>query len=142
MVKGKNIITAHCHNTSGGGYVDFGLFNNVSKKRYLEKTAEQKSVSVMPTQTIYTFECGQVNLKIIFTSPLLTDNLDVLSRPVSYITYNVSSRDGKEHNVQVYFEASPELAVNTVLQDITSEKTEANGLTFLKTGTKEQKILG
>jgi len=139
---GKNIMAAHCHNTTGGGYVDFGIFNNVSKKRYLEKTAEQKSVIVMPTQTIYTFDCGQVNLKVLFTSPLLTDNLNVLSRPVSYITYNVSSKDGKEHNVQVYFEATPEWAVNTTSQDITSEKAEANGITFLKTGTKEQNILG
>lgn len=142
FVKGRNVIAAHCHNTSGGSYVDFGMFNNVSKKRYLEKTADQKSVSVMPTQTIYTFDCGKVNLKVTFTSPLLCDNLDVLSRPVSYITYTASSKDAKEHSVQVYFEASPEWAVNTVSQEITSEKIAANGLTFLKTGTKEQNILG
>jgi hypothetical protein len=142
LVKGRNVISAHCYNTSGGAYVDFGLFNNVSKKRYMEKTAEQKSVVVMPTQTLYTFEVGPVNLKVIFTAPLLMDNLDVLSRPVNYITYEVSSKDAKEHDVQVYFEASPEWAVNTTSQDITSEKSEANGLTFLKTGTKEQNILG
>ncbi|MDP4292680.1 MAG: DUF5127 domain-containing protein, partial [Bacteroidota bacterium] len=142
LVKGKNIIAAHCHNTTGGGYVDFGLFNRVSKKNYMETTAEQKSVTVMPTQTFYTFACGKVQLKVVFTSPLLTDNLNIMSRPVSYITYDVASLDGKEHNVQVYFEASPEWAVNTFSQEVTSEKIEANGLTLLKTGTKEQNILG
>jgi hypothetical protein len=142
LVKGKNIIAAHCHNTEGGGYVDFGLFNKVSKKKLFEKTAEQKSVNVMATQTDYTFECGSIKLKVIFTSPLLTDNLNILSRPISYITYQVSSLDNKKHDVQIYFEASPEWAVNTISQEITSEKINANGLTYLKAGTTGQKILG
>lgn len=36
----------------------------------------------MPTQTYYTFECGGVKLDVIFTAPLLMDNLDLMSRPV------------------------------------------------------------
>jgi len=142
LVKGKNIIAAHCHNTTGGGYVDFGLFKTATKKRFFEKTAEQKSLNVMATQTKYDFECGPVDLKITFTSPLLTDNLNILSRPISYITYDVASLDKKTHTVQIYFEASPEWAVNTISQEITSEKIETNGLTYLKAGTKDQKILG
>lgn len=142
LIKGKNIIAAHCHNTTGGGYVDFGLFKKATKKRFFEKTAEQKSVDVKATQTKYDFECGPVDLKIIFTSPLLTDNLKVLSRPISYITYNVASLDKKTHTVQIYFEASPEWAVNMISQEVTSEKIGTNGLTYLKAGTKAQKILG
>ncbi len=142
LVKGKNIIAAHCHNTTGGGYVDFGLFKKATKKRFFEKTAEQKSVDVMATQTKYDFECGPVDLKITFTSPLLTNNLNVLSRPISYITYDVTSSDKKTHDVQIYFEASPEWAVNTINQEITSEKIGTNGLTYLKAGTKDQHILG
>ena len=26
---GKNIIAAHCHNTTGGAYTDFGLYKNM-----------------------------------------------------------------------------------------------------------------
>ena len=33
--------------------------------------------------------------------------LKLLSRPVNYLTYSVAARDGKEHDVEVYFEASP-----------------------------------
>lgn len=142
VVKGKNVIAIHCQNTAGGAYVDFGLFNKVIRPQVFEKTAQQKSVNVLPTQTQYAFACGPVDLKLKFTTPLLMDNLDVLSRPVSYISYDVVSTDKKAHDVQIYFEASPEWAVNTINQEITSEKIEANGLTYLKTGTKEQNILG
>ena len=27
LVKGTNVLAAHCHNTTGGSYVDFGLFH-------------------------------------------------------------------------------------------------------------------
>ena len=26
LQKGKNVLAAHCHNTTGGAYVDFGLY--------------------------------------------------------------------------------------------------------------------
>jgi len=83
VVKGRNVIAIHCHNSQGGAYVDFGLFNKIIKQQVFEKTAQQQSVSVMPTQTHYDFVCGPVNLKLNFTSPLLMDNLDVLSRPIN-----------------------------------------------------------
>lgn len=113
-----------------------------SLKTYFDKTAEQESVNVQATQTHYNFTCGPVKLKVTFTSPLLMDNLDILSRPISYITYEVASSDKKTHAVQVYFEASPEWAVNTIDQKISSEKIDAKGLTYLKTGTIDQKVLG
>lgn len=31
MQKGKNVIAAHCHNTTGGAYVDFGLYTSNKK---------------------------------------------------------------------------------------------------------------
>jgi hypothetical protein len=141
LKKGKNVIAAHCHNRTGGGYVDFGLYEKETDKESFTKTARQKLASVLPTQTFYTFECGPVELELIFTAPLLLDDLDLISRPVNYVTYCVRSLDNDAHDVQIYFETTPQWAVNTDDQEVGFEKIEKNGLIHLKTGTIEQPVL-
>ncbi len=138
---GKVTIAAHCHNTVGGSYVDFGLFKKDDGGRFMD-VAEQVSVDVLPTRTVYTFLCGGVEVDMIFTAPLLMDDLDLMSRPVNYLTYQVRSADGKEHDVQVYFEASPELAVHSTIQPVVSERGSLDGIDYVRTGTVEQNVLG
>ena len=142
MKPGKNVIAAHCHNKTGGGYVDFGLFTKEENKTFFNEAAIQKSVNVLPTQTFYTFECGPVELDVIFTSPLLMDDLDLMTRPVNYISYQAKSLDGQKHDVQIYMEATPQLAVNTDNQSVSFDRDEKNNITYLKTGTIEQPVLG
>ena len=141
LKSGKNTIAAHCHNTVGGAYVDFGLYKKEDKGSNFDLVAVQKSANVLPTQTYYTFECGPVQLDMIFTSPLLLDDLDLMSTPVNYISYQVQSLDGKEHDVQVYMEATPHWAIDNEGQPVSYEKEVKNGITYLKTGTLEQSVL-
>jgi len=138
---GSNVIAAHCHNRTGGGYVDFGLYQESEQKDIFAKTAIQKSVSISATQTHYTFSCGPIDLKVQFVSPLLPDDLDLLSRPVNYINYEVISRDGQAHDVQIYFETTPEWAVNDPIQEVQVTKGEAGNVNYIKAGTTEQPIL-
>lgn len=138
---GENIIAAHCHNRTGGGYVDFGLYEKEPEKSTFTQTAIQKTASVLPTQTIYTFECGPVDLDLIFSAPLFMDNLELMSRPVNYITYQVRSRDNATHDVQVYFETTPQWAVNMESQPVDFEKIDKDGWVYLKTGTVDQPVL-
>ncbi|MCI1639714.1 MAG: DUF4965 domain-containing protein [Bacteroidales bacterium] len=108
----------------------------------IENSAEQVLAEVQAMQTHYRFTCGPVLLDLTFSAPLFMDNLELMSRPVEYITYSVSSRDGKKHSVRVYFEASPLWAVNNSSQETESETYIKNGLVYLKAGTKSQNILG
>ena len=141
LKSGRNLIAAHCHNTAGGAYLDFGVFKNVKKKGAEVKTAVQKSVDVLATNTYYTFKCGPVELDVVFTAPMLIDNLDLLSTPINYISYQVRSTDKKAHNVQFYLGASPLMAVNKANQPTVSTHESKDGIDFLKTGTIDQPIL-
>ena len=138
---GKNVIAAHCHNTTGGAYTDFGLYRNVAAENGNTELATQKNVDVMATSTYYTFECGPVELALVFTAPMLIDNYDLLSSPINYISYQVRSTDNKEHDVQLLLTASPLIAVNKATQPTRSTTEEHNGVKYVKTGTVEQPIL-
>ena len=48
-------------------------------------------------------------MTVIFWTPLLLDDLDVLSRPCSYVDMEVSSLDGAAHQVEIEWEFSGEL---------------------------------
>jgi hypothetical protein len=52
---------------------------------------QQISVQVLPTRTIYNFAANGINLNVEFMSPLLPDDYEILSRPVSYITFSAKS---------------------------------------------------
>ncbi|MDL2322676.1 DUF4965 domain-containing protein [Bacteroidales bacterium OttesenSCG-928-A17] len=142
LTPGENIIAAHCHDGGGESFLDFGIWMRKNDQVKFNQTAQQKSVDVLPTNTYYTFEAGGVQLELIFTAPLLMDNLDLMSRPVNYITYQVKSIDGNEHEVSVYFEGSPQWAQDKVHQPIASKMVDDKKLHLLKSGTKSQNILG
>ena len=137
-----NLIAAHCHNTMGGAYVDFGLFTEDEVESFFGTEAEQIKVNVLPTQTYYSFYCGPVQLDLKFTSPLVLTDLDLLSSPVNYISYEVRSLDKRAHDVQIYFSATPKWAVNSPEQEVSVESYQSSGIHVLKTGTLEQNVLG
>ncbi|MEA4982179.1 MAG: DUF5127 domain-containing protein, partial [Paludibacter sp.] len=139
LKKGKNVIAAHCHNTTGGAYVDFNLYKKINRGGF-DMEAVQNAVDVLPTQTFYSFTCGPVELDLVFTAPLLPDDLDLVSTPVNYISYRVRSTDKKDHEVQLYIETTPQLAVHDLSQPVSSERVERNGKVYLKTGTVEQAL--
>jgi hypothetical protein len=142
MHTGDNVLAIHVANTAGGAWLDAGIVEKaVTPNDPAVQEAEQKSVTIKATQTKYEFVCGKANLSLTFTSPLLPDDLDLLSRPVSYVTTSVASNDGQTHAMQVYFNASTDIAVNTAAQPVKAEKYTAEGLSILKAGTIEQPIL-
>ena len=138
---GSNTIAAHCHNTTGGAYADFGLFRNVKPKGQDIKVAEQRSVDVLATNTYYTFRCGPVDLDLVFTAPMLIDDYDLISMPINYVSYQVRATDGKKHDVKIYFGASRLLAVNRDKQPTQASTGEEEGVRYVRTGTIEQPIL-
>lgn len=102
----------------------------------------QISVTVYPTNTVYVFQSAGVELTVTFTTPLIPSSLDLLSRPVTYLTYEVQSIDGKQHNVQIYYDNTAEISVNSVdEQVIWGQNTTKGHLQDLFIGTSAQPVL-
>lgn len=101
----------------------------------------QTGLSVLPTRTIYDFEGAGLHVTLTFLSPLLAQDLDVLSRPVTYITWETRSIDTRSHDVQIYFDASQQLAVNTGDQSVAWSRFHCDGKQVLRIGTTEQPVL-
>lgn len=139
--EGKNVIAAHCHNTMGGAYTDFGLYLDAKPETIGFEIAEQKSLDVTATSSYYTFTCGPVELDVVFTAPMLIDDFDLLSAPMNYISYQVRSSDGSDHDVQFYLGANPVIALNEISQPTLSNTLTENNVQYVRTGTIQQPIL-
>src|ERR1022692_3738938 len=50
----------------------------------------QVGVRVAPTRTIYDFEGDHVHVRLTFLTPALPDDLEVLARPLTYLTWDVN----------------------------------------------------
>ena len=138
---GDNVIAIKLHNGIKGTYADFGIYRNISGNLTRVKKAKQLSVDVLATSSYYTFECGPVQLDVVFTAPMLIDDLDLISTPINYISYQVRSTDGQEHDVQFYLSANPLVAKMKADQPTRSNVEQHGGLSYLKTGTIDQPIL-
>lgn len=71
----------------------------------------QKSIQVTATATEYVFENDEVGLKCRFTSPLLPDDMILMSRPCAYIDFEVEKKTASK--VILDFEVSSDLVRQT-----------------------------
>lgn len=141
LKKGTNMLAIHCANTRGGAYLDAGLTDEI-KPTVSPVMAQQTGVSISATQTAYTFSCGGTELQLTFTAPLLPGDLDLFSRPADYISFQVHATDGKPHQVQLYFSAAANIAVNTPDQEVVWRRSATSNLNLMRVGTASQNILG
>ena len=137
--KGKNVLAIYCENTGGQAYIDAGLYDQLPTQPIQQ--AIQKKVEITATQTKYEFTCGPVFIAVDFLSPLLMNDLDLFSRPVSYVTFNVLSNDGKPHDVKLFFNVANDLVRNNKKSEVKTEIGKYQNIAYLKCGTTEQPIL-
>jgi hypothetical protein len=103
---------------------------------------EQTALTVMPCVVTYRFEGAGVAVTLSFLTPLLAEDLMILSRPVTYLTWKVSATDGKEHDVTIYYDNRAELAVNNPATERVMCATETFGdIDAMKAGSVEQPVL-
>lgn len=103
---------------------------------------EQENVIVEPVTSTYTFSGHGIKLQVMFTTPLLLTDLNLTSRPASYIDFKVTSTDESLHNVKIYFDVTGEWCVNTPDQKVKwGRKKIGSNIEAMYMGNEEQKIL-
>ena len=100
------------------------------------KTLKQTSVTVTPTSTVYTFTHKACDLKVTFLTPLLLDRPEVMSRPVSYMFYEIAPRE-EGHSFEIYVDVSAELTGDLAGQSYTAKAEPGHA----SLGAAEQKVL-
>jgi len=101
----------------------------------------QTSVEVRPTTTLYQFAGAGVQLSLSFVTPALPDDLAILSRPVTYLTWTVKATDEKPHEIAIYFDAGAEISANTRDEPVEWSRFRVNGRDVLRVGTRQQPVL-
>jgi hypothetical protein len=104
---------------------------------------EQFRLRIRPTAVIYNCEGAGVRVGLAFITPLLPEDLTVFSRPVTYLVWSINATDGKEHEVQVYYDNTAELVVNNPETEKVTWNVEKFGdIDAMKVGAADQRVLG
>ncbi len=118
-----------------------GVTYRLMGKTPSEEALPQTGLTVYPTRTVYEFEGAGVQVKLTFLTPLLPDDLEVYSRPVTYLIWEIRATDGRAHAVSIFYANSAQLVVNTEDQPVGWSREKIADLDVLRMGTEEQPVL-
>ena len=104
-----------------------------------EKYMTQTDVDFDAFSTVYRFSCDKIELTATFTTPLLLDDLNIASRPVSYIKVNAEAIDSKDHDIKIEITVNDELCQNRKFDFNTQAEFKfLTNCTFAKVGSTYQ----
>ncbi len=99
---------------------------------------EQTGRELTATHTRYHFAGAGVAVDLTFFTPAFLDDLDVLSRPVTYLTWQAHATDGKAHEVSVYLGANAEMATSFAGQPVGYSRQQTASTSVVSVGTLSQ----
>ena len=91
------------------------------------RTMEQKELVISATSSMYRFEAAGVSLEVKFTSPLLLSDLELVSRPCTYVDFKLSAMDSAQHEVAIHFEMD-----DSFCHDFTEKQPMIGGVHIVK----------
>ena len=102
---------------------------------------EQTATSITPTHTRYEFRQDGVTLELTFFTPAMTTDLDVLSRPVTYLSWSAQATDSQSHQISLLLDVDPVIAVNDRGQQLVTFRNQTSRLNVLSAGSRDQSLL-
>ena len=123
----------------GKNYRFLGL---ADRRKQAIPALDEVSSELTPTRTIAVMTSPEIQLRVEFMTPALPQDMAVMARPVTYLRWDVVSRDGRPHDVTLYLDAAGTLAVNDPGEAVTWSRAKVDGLNLLQIGSQSQNILG
>jgi hypothetical protein len=92
------------------------------------------------------FEQSGVRLVLSFTTPSLLnaaeERPEIVSQPVTFLEFDVSSTDDQPHKVSLYYDNTAEIVVNSVTESVVWDRLNESTLSVMQIGTEAQNVLG
>jgi hypothetical protein len=101
----------------------------------------QTDRKITPTRTVITLQSPEIELSLAFLTPAFPNDMRVMSRPITYLAWDVKSRDGGKHDVAIYLDADGALATDSRDEPVTWSRAEIAGLHLLRAGSSRQAVL-
>lgn len=124
---------------SGSIIIDGKSYRFMGKGK--SKPLTQTDLKVTPYITYYTFENEAISLEIRFYTPLLIKELNHLASPISYIDYIVTSKDNKQHTVEIITSLGEELCSDKGLKKANADVISYKNTEMAVMGLSNQKPL-
>jgi hypothetical protein len=102
---------------------------------------QQIDKRITPTHTRYEFRGAGIQMELTFFTPAMMNDLDVLSRPVTYLTWDIQSMDGSAHQVSILLDVDPIIAVNDRSEKVVPLRNQTALLNVLSVGSRDQNVL-
>ena len=119
----------------GEEYSFLGYFRNAKK-------IKQTSLEIDALSTKCTFENDKIKLFVRFMTPLLPDDLNLLTRPVSYMGVTYEKKDPSVKEVSIKVRIANSLCLNRRNEKpVKIESVKLDGITAMNMGNEEQNPL-
>ena len=125
----------------GLAQIDEKVYRFMGKRPEKVPAMLQTAERVTPTHTVYDFSQDGIKLTLTFFTPAILSDMDLLSRPVTYVSWSVASTDGATHRVKVLLDIDPVIAVNEASEVVTTSRNRTAMLNVMSVGSKDQSIL-
>ncbi len=102
---------------------------------------EETQRKITPTRTVVILQNAQVEVRICFLTPAFPDDMRIMARPVTYLSWDVKSRDGSKHDVTLYLDIDGTIATNTTGEPVVWSRARIAGMSLLRVGSQKQPML-
>lgn len=129
------------HSITGSVVIDGVPYGFLGYDRNVKKI-KQTSKDFDALSTYYTFENEKVKLIVRFTSPLLIDDLYLLSRPISYLSVKCKKKDASIKRISIIIGVEKWICLDRHHQSpVTFTELSIDGMSGFKMGNCEQRVL-